>query len=331
MVKVPAPSAFSDFVLLLLSAAPKLGLPIDVVLRNSALPPGALRQRGLPISLTAARQIWSSAERVSGNPLLGLHAAEQLEVGSLDLLDYLTRSSRGFGDALDRFIRFAPLLASAGVLGSQVIGRRVHFRHISPDGVPAVADLIAAMMVLRARTFSGEHIRPLAVRFRHRRERATSEYERIFDARVEFEAPYDELIFDRELLQLPFQSADPRLCEVLEDCAQARLRAVGKPDGAAVAAAAPSGFVADVRHVLQLCIAEGNPNIDRVAEHLGVSSRTVQRLLRQQGTSHRALLMEVRAELANHYLASSNPTRRALAAGLGYASARSASRALRRR
>jgi AraC-like DNA-binding protein len=332
---VPAPdqSAFSDFVLLLLSAAPKLGLPIDAVLRDAALPPGALRQRGLPISLSAARQIWSSAEKMSGNPLLGLHAAEQLEVGSLDLLDYLTRSSSSFGAALDRVIRFAPLVANAGVLSLQVTGRRAHFRHVSPDGVPAVADLIVSLMVLRTRTFSGEHIRPLAVRFRHRRERVAGEYERVFDARVEFDAPYDELVFDRDLLELPFHSAEPRLCEILEDCAAARLQALGKAAGGAPAAAAdaPSSFVADVRQSLQLCIAQGNPNIDRVAEHLGVSSRTLQRQLREQGTSHRALLTEARTELANRYLASSNPTRRALAAGLGYTSTRSVSRALRRR
>ncbi|WP_437531509.1 AraC family transcriptional regulator ligand-binding domain-containing protein [Sorangium sp. So ce726] len=331
MVHAPAQSAFSDFVLLLLSAAPKLGLPIDAVLRNAALPPEALRQRGLPISLSVARQIWSSAEKMSGNPLLGLHAAQGLEVGSLDLLDYLTRSSSSFGTALERVIRFAPLVANGGVLSLEVTGRRAHFRHVSPDGVPAVADLIVSLMVLRTRAFSGEHIRPQAVRFRHRRERVAGEYERVFDARVEFDAPCDELVFDRDLLELPFHSAEPRLCEILEDCAAARLQALGKASGAPAAAAVPSSFVDDVRQALQLCIAQGNPNIDRVAEHLGVSSRTVQRLLREQGTSHRALLMEARTELANRYLASSNPTRRALAAGLGYGSTRSVSRALRRR
>ncbi|WP_437798684.1 AraC family transcriptional regulator ligand-binding domain-containing protein [Sorangium sp. So ce693] len=332
MVHAPAQSAFSDFVLLLLSAAPKLGLPIDAVLRDAALPPEALRQRGLPISLSVARQIWSSAEKMSGNPLLGLHAAEGLEVGSLDLLDYLTRSSSSFGTALERVIRFAPLVANGGVLSLEVTGRRAHFRHVSPDGVPAVADLIVSLMVLRTRAFSGEHIRPLAVRFRHRRERVAGEYERVFDARVEFDAPCDELVFDRDLLELPFHSAEPRLCEILEDCAAARLQALGKLGGAPAApAGAPSSFVAEVRQALQLCIDQGNPNIDRVAEHLGVSSRTLQRLLRQQGTSHRALLMEARTELANRYLASSSPTRRALAAGLGYASTRSVSRALRRR
>ncbi|WP_234023519.1 AraC family transcriptional regulator [Sorangium cellulosum] len=320
--------------MLLVSAAPKLGLPIDVVLRDAALPPAALQQRGLPISLSAARQIWSAAERVSGDALLGLRTAETLDVGALDLLDYLTRNSTRFGEAVDRSIRFAPLLASAGVLSLKMVGRRAHFRHFSQDGVPAVSDLIAGLTVLRARTFSGEDIRPLAVRFRHRRERAAGEYERIFGAPVEFDAPFDELVFDRELLDVPFRSADPRLCELLEACAQARLEAVGRAGvaaaGASPGAAASPGFLDEVRQALRICIADGNPNLDRVAEHLGMSARTVQRQLREQGMSHRALLTEVRAEIASRYLASQNPTHRALASRLGYASPRSVSRALRR-
>ncbi|MGK4003762.1 AraC family transcriptional regulator ligand-binding domain-containing protein [Sorangium sp. So ce1036] len=330
MLSAPRPSAFSDFVLLLVAAASKLGLPVEAVLQDAALPPAALRQRGLPISLSAARQIWSSAERVSGDRLLGLHAAERLEIGALDILDYLTRSSRSFGEAAHRFIRFSPLLASAGVLSFQVTGRRAHIRHLSQDGVPAVSELIVSLVVLRARAFSGEDIRPLSVRFRHRGARVPGEYDRVFRAPVEFEAPCDELVFDRELLDVPFHSAEPRLCEILEGCATARLQAIGAIDGAP--AAAGSSLLGEVRQALRICIAEGNPNVDRVAEHLGVSARTLQRQLREHGTSHRALLAEARAGIANRYLAASgNPTRRALAAELGYASPRSASRALRRR
>ncbi|AUX24076.1 AraC family transcriptional regulator [Sorangium cellulosum] len=316
--------------MLLVAAAPKLGLPIEAVLQNAVLPPAALRQRGLPISLSVARQIWASAERMSGDRVLGLHAAEELEIGALDILDYLTRSCRSFGEAVHRVIRFSPLLASGGVLSFQVTGRRAHFRHLSQDGVPAVAQLIVSLMVLRARAFSGEDIRPLAVRFRHRGARDPGAYDRVFRAPIEFGAPCDELVFDRELLDVPFLTAEPRLCEILEGCATARLQAVGAIAGAP--AAAGSSLLGEVRQALRICIAEGNPNIDRIAEHLGVSARTLQRQLREHGTSHRALLTEARAEIANHVLASSgNPTRRALAAQLGYASPRSASRALRRR
>ncbi|WP_437811210.1 AraC family transcriptional regulator ligand-binding domain-containing protein [Sorangium sp. So ce1078] len=328
MHKEPAPPAFSDFILLLISAAPKLGLPLEAVLRNAALPPGALCQRGVPIPLSAARHVWSSAERVSGDPVLGLHIAETLEVGTLDVLDYLSRSSASFGAALSRFIRFAPLLADSGELSLHADGGHARFRHVAPNGVPAVSELLAGMTVLRARAFSGEYVRPLAVRFRHRRRGSAGAYEQIFDAPVEFGAPCDELVFRREHLEMPFRSADPRLCEILEELAQLRLQQQRLAD--ASPPAAPSGFVDEVRHALRECIAEGNPNIDHVAERMGVSARTLQRQLREQGTSHRALLAETRAALVDRYLASAPPSRHALAAELGYASARSASRALRR-
>ncbi|XXX78253.1 AraC family transcriptional regulator ligand-binding domain-containing protein [Sorangium sp. So ce134] len=315
--------------MLLISAAPKLGLQLEAVLRDAALPPTALCQRGVPIPLSAARYIWSSAERVSGDPVIGLHVAETLDVGTLDILDYLSRSSASFGAALARFIRFAPLLADAGVLGLHADGGQARFRHVAPNSVPAVSELLAGMTVLRARTFSGEYVRPLAVRFRHRRRCSAGAYERIFDAPVEFGAPCDELVFRREHLEMPFRSADPRLCEILEAFAQLRLQQQSRAD--APPPAAPSGIVDEVRHVLRECIAEGNPNIDLVAERMGVSPRTLQRQLREQGTSHRALLAETRAALLDRYLAGASPSRHALTAELGYASARSVSRALRRR
>ncbi|MGK3991022.1 AraC family transcriptional regulator ligand-binding domain-containing protein [Sorangium sp. So ce136] len=329
MPKEPDPAAFSDFVLLLISAAPKLGLPLEAILRSAGLPPEALCRRGVPIPLSAARHVWSSAERVSGDPVLGLHVAEKLDVGALDILDYLSRSSASFGAALTRFIRFAPLLADAGVMSLHADCGRVHFRHVSPNGVPAVSELLVGTTVLRARAFSGEYLRPLAVRFRHHRKCTADAYERIFDAPVEFGAPCDELVFQREHLEVSFGSADPRLCEILEESAHLRLQQLSRV--AAPPFAAPSGFVDEVRHVLRECIAEGNPNVDQVAERMGVSPRTLQRQLREQGTSHRALLAETRVALMDRYLASANPSRHMLAAELGYVSARSASRALRRR
>ncbi|WP_437876741.1 AraC family transcriptional regulator ligand-binding domain-containing protein [Sorangium sp. So ce513] len=327
--KEPAPAAFSDFILLLISAAPKLGLPLEAVLRGAALPPAALGQRGVPIPLSAARYVWSSAERVSGDPVLGLRIAETLDVGTLDILDYLSRSSASFGAALSRFIRFAPLLADSGVLGLHADGRHARFRHFAPNSVPAVSELLAGMTVLRARAFSGEHLRPVAVRFRHRRRGGRGAYERLFDAPVEFGAPCDELVFRREHLEVPFRAADPRLCEILEAFAQMRLQQPGPVE--APLPAAPSGFADEVRHALRECIAEGNPNIDNVAERMGMSPRTLQRRLREHHTSHRALLMETRAALVDRYLASASPSRHTLAAELGYASTRSVSRALRRR
>ncbi|WP_438017664.1 AraC family transcriptional regulator ligand-binding domain-containing protein [Sorangium sp. So ce315] len=316
--------------MLLVSAAPKLGLPLEAILRDAVLPPAALGQRGVPIPLSAARYVWSSAERVSGDPVLGLHVAETLDVGTLDILDYLSRSSASFGAALSRFIRFAPLLADSGVLGLHANGGHAHFRHVAPNSVPAVSELLAGLTVLRARAFSGEYLRPVAVRFRHHRKRCgAAAYERLFDAPVEFGAPCDELVFRREHLEVPFRSADPRLCEILEAFAQLRLQPQSGLD--APPPAAPSGFIDEIRHVLRECIAEGNPNIDNVAERMGVSPRTLQRQLREQGTSHRALLAETRAALIDQYLASTSPSRHTLAAELGYASARSVSRALRRR
>lgn len=46
----------------------------------------------------------------------------------------------------------------------------------------------------------------------------------------------------------------------------------------------------------------GNTAVDRVAEQLGMSARTLQRKLRTFGTSHQELLDEMRKDLAMRYL-----------------------------
>jgi AraC-like DNA-binding protein len=318
-------SASSDFVLMLTSTAGRLGVPMREVLKRSQLPETALARRGVPISLLAAREAWSSMSAASGDPVFGLHIAEQLEVGGLDLLDFVTRSSATWGAAVNRFVRYAPLVAQAGTMSLVVEGNRVRFRHHVHGGLRIVSEMILGLLLRRSRQFSGEPLRPLAVRFMHRDRAKSPEYERIFDAPVRFDANCDELVFSRDTLDLPFKTAEPRLAELLDYCAESRLT-----DLRAIPSVVPSG-VDDVRAALRACLAEGNANLDRVAERLNVGQRSLQRQLSELGTSHRALLREERDLLSREILARETPSHAELAKALGYSSRRSAARAIGRR
>ena len=324
-VATPSFSASSDFVLMLTSTAGQLGVPVHEALKRSRLPETALARRGVPISLLAARQAWSSIGAASGDPVFGLRIAEQLEVGGLDLLDFVTRSSATWGAAVNRFVRYAPLVAQAGTMSLVVEGNRVRFRHHVRGGLHIVSEMILGLFLRRSRQFSGEPLRPLSVRFMHRNRVKSPEYERLFDAPVRFEADCDELVFARDTLDLPFRTAEPRLAELLDYCAESRLTELRT-----IPPVLPAG-ADDVRAALRACLAEGNANLDRVAERLNVSQRSLQRQLSELGTSHRALLREERELLSREILARDTPSHAELARALGYASRRSVSRALRRK
>ena len=60
-----------------------------------------------------------------------------------------------------------------------------------------------------------------------------------------------------------------------------------------------------------------------VAEKLGISSRTLQRKLGEEGTSYSDVLNELRMELALYFLKNTSFSMENIAAELGYAEARS--------
>ena len=187
----PSFSASSDFVLMLTSTAGRLGVPVHEALKRTRLPEMALAQRGVPISLLAAREAWSSISAASGDPVFGLRIAEQLEVGGLDLLDFVTRSSATWGDAVNRFVRYAPLVAQAGTMSLLVEGNRVRFRHHVHGGLRIVSEMILGLL-LRLRAVIEELRQPWFGRPERHVERIAREHELVairVEARARYRAP----------------------------------------------------------------------------------------------------------------------------------------------
>ena len=85
-----------------------------------------------------------------------------------------------------------------------------------------------------------------------------------------------------------------------------------------------------VRATIASLLRHGDATLLRTAQHLGVSSRSLQRHLTRLGTSHSEIVAEVRLELACHLLAESDHRISHIAGRLGYAGASSFSRTFMR-
>lgn len=314
------------------SAAPGFGLLVLDRSQELGLSPQALRRvlgganGGSPCRLPmhTVRRLWGEAERTSGSAL-GLRMAELLDVGDLGLLDYLIRSSRNWGDALQRFVRYVGILIDAGEFSLHIDRRTIRVRHRVEHGLRTFAELAWGLVVLRGCAFSGEAVRPRSVAF-SQRGGMHRDFERVFQARVAFGAAYDELVFDREVAEIPFKTAEAPLCTILEESAESLLANVPPPT-----LVTPSTFMDQVRAALVACLEDGNPNLDRVAERLSLSPRSLQRYLSEERTSHRRLLQEARNQLLERHVSAGAPSHRELAKVLGYGSKRSVARRLRRR
>ena len=125
---------------------------------------------------------------------------------------------------------------------------------------------------------------------------------------MHFDAPAYALEIDVSVLGSPLPAADPTLRAVLE--AHARTLAERVPDGA--------GLAPRVRRLLHDALHGGKSDLASIAKALGTSTRTLQRRLREEGTSHDALLDEERARLARHYVARSGLSLQEIAFMLGF-------------
>lgn len=105
-------------------------------------------------------------------------------------------------------------------------------------------------------------------------------------------AARDTLVLRASDLARPFATHNPKLLEMLQP---SLLKAVsGQP---------PNGAVREqVKWMLKRLLAGSRPDVQAVARELGVSSRTLQRRIAEEGATFRHMLAEARQELARVYL-----------------------------
>jgi AraC-like DNA-binding protein len=157
--------------------------------------------------------------------------------------------------------------------------------------------------------------------FSHERPQDTSVVESFFGtSRLEFGAPRNGVAFDTAWLELPVRSADPPLLAVLEQQAQKALQQ--QPD--------EDDLLAKVREQVRLALQDGAVNLERVAVRLGLSGRTLERRLDEQGMTFRDVVDETRRTLSQLYLANRHLGLAEVAYLLGYSDMRAFLRAHKR-
>jgi AraC-like DNA-binding protein len=110
---------------------------------------------------------------------------------------------------------------------------------------------------------------------------------------VEYGAPRDEFLFDREAGQLPITNADPYLNRLLIEVSEETLSRQRR---------ASSSFAARVENAIAPLLPHGKALASKIAADFGMSERTFARRLAEEGLTFSKLLDRLRLELALRYL-----------------------------
>lgn len=165
-------------------------------------------------------------------------------------------------------------------------------------------------MVRSLAVFGDEAFR--RVRFRHFEPEDVTAHEQLFRCPLEFGCPHYELVYAREMHDLPIEHESPILTGLFERYFHSR---TGR------SFAAESSILAAVGVAIPSLIGTQYCSLVHVAELLAMSPKALQRRLAKENTNFAAMLDQVRERVAAQLLSGTDAPIASIAGLLGYASA----------
>ena len=300
------------------------GRDAEDVLRSVGLDRAAVTDRQGFFPAAAFTLALEEAARVTNDDCFGLHFGERYHPKDIGALVYVVLNSPTIAVAFQNVARYLRIHNEA-VAVSFVQSDGHAYLHHHVRGVPLQRarqheECALTIGIAIIRMMAGSEWRPVEVQFEHEAPPRTNEHARIFGAPVLFGCDGNVIVIEREFCDRQVPTADRRLYPILEDYLERQLE--NRPT--------ENRFIVSVRTAIGNAMKDGEPKVTQVAVALGVSVRTLQRRLGESGVDYRALVDDIRHELALRYLRDRRHTLSDVAYLLGYSEISAFSRAFRR-
>jgi AraC-like DNA-binding protein len=247
----------------------------------------------LRVPEASAETAWRLATTMTGDAAIGVHVAESLPRGALDLVEYAFRSSASLAAGLERLARYGRVLSDRVAARMEAHGEGLLLLVRDSGGTalhPGRAEFALAVALKFARESAGADITPLQVSFAHAAPEDASEHRRFFRGPVRFGLGSNSMILSAVDAARPMQAADEALASIVHRRLDKVLAERDRPGSGPL-----SGRV---RRLMVEHLGETTLTPETVARALAVSRRTLSRRLADEGTSFRDILDEVRREFA---------------------------------
>ncbi len=288
-------SALATFVLPIAQALRLRGVDAMALVEQAGVDPASIVNPDRRVAPERMQRLFRACVEATGDEAFGLVAAEQIQPQVLSGLGLAWLASDTLLDGLQRLVRFARIMSSGvelaleddGALVHLVIGPRVEDERFTW----AVRDFAVGLVVRMCRLTLGEFIAPLRVEMERPRPAEPERWEYLLSCRVAFDRPEARVTFLRADIVERLATGDPELARINDEQAQAYLDSIGD-----------SGITRQVADRIVATLPDGAPSQQQIAASLNLSNRTLQRRLRDEGTSFLDLLQDTRLQLAHKYL-----------------------------
>lgn len=289
------------------------------------LDPALMHQHGARYPLENIASLWQEMERVIKDRCFGLAVAGAWHPTNFGVLGYALLMSTSLRATLERLIRFHRVISDArfGSLYENKESRTLVFDLTNQDEAPysapredaAIAWIMSVLKINFQRALS-----PVAIRFTHSRPpECAGRYYELFQSPIHFDAPSARIELTIEDADRVLPSGNKEMAAWKEEVMTQYLAARNR-----------DSLAARVRKIIVEHLPSGDATLENTADELFLSTRKLQRLLREEGTTFMTLLNETRENIARQYIQDKSMDLSEIAFLLGFSEQSTFSRSFKR-
>ncbi len=305
-------SVFSSLGTAVVQAGEHLGAPVDALLIKAGIDKRLLKDPEHRFSVSKLLKLIELINDYTHRSDLGLYVGRINYINSLNLQLYMSTVCNTFRDYLNLM---PSILRFCGDIGEVVMRTDNDLIKLEwqPLWQPSSKQPFLSDMVLTTSAYIVDSLclLPIPVRkacFTYTKPDKPGMLQDTFGDKLFFDQPVSSLYFDRNSLDYPLTRMHWELAS-----------SFALPlDNFFTDNQSSDLFLIQLRQTIARFLPMGNPNIDRVANELNLSRRTLQRRLSDRNTHYKQELKQVRVEQAMRYLADKRLTVTEISFLLGY-------------
>ncbi len=289
------------------------------------LDPGLMYQQGARYPLEKIADLWEEMSKSIKDPCFGLSAAKCWHPSNFGVLGYALLMSTCLRTTLERLIRFHRVISDVHFCnlyenkGSNTLifdlTNHAETRYSPAREDAAIAWIMSVLQVNFLRPLS-----PVSVSFTHSRpDNCAGKYYELFQSPVKFDSATASIELSLDDVDRILPSGNKDMAE-FNDQVMTKYLLSNKSDP----------LVLRVTKIIVEHLPSGDATVEKAASELFFSTRKLQRLLQEEGTSFIELLNETRMNIAKKYVQDKNMDLTEIAFLLGFSEQSTFSRSFKR-
>jgi len=295
----------------------RLGYDVDALLAAARLQRADLENPDARVPCDACGAVLTRACQERFIPNLALELARVTPLGAWPLVDYLVVTADTVGAGVRQLARYLRITGAPFAIDVRDDVAPIRVEMTTLTALFAL-EFDAALMVLHFRN-EAEGPFSAALSFTHALDDAAA-FARILGCPVTEKAPWSGISVPLETWSLPLRRRDPILRQVLE----------GHANEIVARLPARTGLALEIQRALAPRVTGGDTSIESIGREFGMSARTLQRRLADEGVSFQKLLDDARKGAAGRFVGESPLAICEIAYLLGYSEAAPFHRAFKR-